>query len=247
MEHPRVLIVLTSHEDLGDTGLKTGFWLEEFASPYYVFRDAGAEVTLASVKGGQPPIDPKSALPEWRTDDTRRFDADAESREALSKTRAISEVDAESYDALFFPGGHGPMWDYPENETLASLIEAFDRAGKPIGSVCHGPVALVDAKAKDGRPLVAGKRITGFTNGEEIAVELAEVVPFLLEDRLRELGAHVHNAADFTSHVVTDGNLVTGQNPQSSAAGAVALLALLKKQKMQHLRARAEQSLPFGF
>lgn len=229
MKPPRILIVLTSHEDLGDTGRRTGFWLEEFASPYYVFRDAGAEVALASVKGGHPPIDPKSALPEWQTDDTRRFDADTESQAALAMTQAISEVDAESYDALFFPGGHGPMWDYPGNETLASLIEAFDRTGKPIGAVCHGPVALVDAKANDGRPLVAGKRVTGFTNGEEAAVELAEVVPFLLEDRLRELDAHIHNAADFTSHVVTDGNLVTGQNPQSSAAGAKALLALLKR------------------
>ncbi|MEM9010911.1 MAG: type 1 glutamine amidotransferase domain-containing protein [Pseudomonadota bacterium] len=228
MDTPRILMVLTSHDDLGETGLKTGFWLEEFASPYYVCRDVGAEVTLASVKGGQPPIDPKSALPEWQTDDTRRFDADAEGKTALANTRAISELGAERYDALFFPGGHGPMWDYPGNETLARLIEAFDRAGKPIGAVCHGPVALVDAKGEDGRPLVAGKRVTAFTNGEEEAVELAEVVPFLLEDRLRALGAHVQNAADFSSHVLTDGNLVTGQNPQSSTAGAKALLALLR-------------------
>ncbi|MEM8792366.1 MAG: type 1 glutamine amidotransferase domain-containing protein [Pseudomonadota bacterium] len=228
MDSPRILIVLTSHDDLGDTGVKTGFWLEEFASPYYVFRDAGAEVTLASIKGGHPPIDPKSALPEWQTDDTRRFDADVQGKKALATTRPLSEVAADGYDAIFFPGGHGPMWDYPDNKTLAHLIEAFDRAGKPIGAVCHGPVALVDAKGADGRPLVAGKRITGFTNGEEAAVELADVVPFLLEDRLRALGADIRNAADFTSHVLTDGNLVTGQNPQSSAAGAEALLGLLK-------------------
>ncbi|MEM8822946.1 MAG: type 1 glutamine amidotransferase domain-containing protein [Pseudomonadota bacterium] len=228
MASPRILMVLTSHDDLGGTGQKTGFWLEEFASPYYVFRDAGADVTLASVKGGHPPIDPKSALPEWQTDETRRFDADAEGKAALATTDPISQVAADGFDALFFPGGHGPMWDYPGNQTLAHLIEAFDRAGKPIGAVCHGPVALVDAKGADGRPLVAGKRMTGFTNGEEAAVDLTDVVPFLLEDRLRALGADIQNAEDFTSHVVTDGNLVTGQNPQSSAAGAEALLALLK-------------------
>lgn len=228
MASPRILMVLTSHDDLGETGQKTGFWLEEFATPYYVFRDAGAEVTLASIKGGQPPIDPKSALAEWQTDETRRFDADSDGKKALSTTHPISEIEADGYDALFFPGGHGPMWDYPGNETLAHLIEAFDRAGKPIGAVCHGPVALVDAKGPDGRPLVAGKQVTGFTNGEEAAVELTDIVPFLLEDRLRALGAEIRNAEDFTSHVVTDGNLVTGQNPQSSAAGAEALLALFK-------------------
>lgn len=227
MTNPRILIVLTSHDQLGDTGEKTGFWLEEFAAPYYVFRDAGAEVSLASVAGGHPPIDPKSAQPEWQTDETRRFDADAKAKNALANTKPITDVDAGDYDAIFFPGGHGPMWDFPGDETLAHLIEAFDEEGKPIGAVCHGPVALVTAKTADGAPLVAGKRVTGFTNGEENAVGLSDVVPFLLEDRLRELGATIDNDEDFAVHVVTDGNLVTGQNPQSSAAGAHGILALL--------------------
>ncbi len=227
MTEPRILIVLTSHDRLGETGERTGFWLEEFASPYYVFRDAGADVTLASVKGGQPPIDPKSVLEEWHTEDTRRFDADAEGQAALAATRPISDLSAADYDAIFFPGGHGPMWDYPGNERLASLIEAFDAEDKPIGAVCHGPVALVDVRKADGTSFVAGRRVSAFTNGEEEAVGLTDVVPFLLEDRLRALGATIENAADFTSNIVTDGNLVTGQNPQSSAAGARGLLRLL--------------------
>lgn len=227
MTHPRILVVLTSHDTLGDTGERTGFWLEEFASPYYVFRDAGADVTLASIAGGQPPIDPKSALEEWQTDDTRRFDADTDATAALAATRAIADLDAGDYDAIFFPGGHGPMWDYPGNNRLARLIEAFDEEGKVIAAVCHGPVALVDAKKSDGTPLVAGKRVSAFTNGEEAGVGLTDVVPFLLEDRLRDLGAVIENGADFTSNVVTDGNLVTGQNPQSSADGARGLLAAL--------------------
>jgi len=227
MTHPRILIVLTSHDQLGDTGDKTGFWLEEFASPYYVFRDAGAEVTLASVAGGQPPIDPKSAQPEWQTDETRRFEADADAKKALAQTTPLTDIDAGGFDAIFFPGGHGPMWDFPGNETLAHLIEAFDEEGKPIGAVCHGPAALVTAKKADGTPLVSGKRVTGFTNGEEDAVGLSSVVPFLLEDHLRELGATIENGEDFTVNVVTDGNLVTGQNPQSSAAGATGILALI--------------------
>ncbi|MEM8836843.1 MAG: type 1 glutamine amidotransferase domain-containing protein [Pseudomonadota bacterium] len=229
MKTPRILVVLTSHDRLGNTGEKTGFWLEEFASPYYAFRDAGAEITLASIKGGQPPIDPKSALAEWQSDDTRRFENDDEAKHALSQTIPIADLDAGSFDAIFFPGGHGPMWDYPENEDLAHLIEAFDEEDKPIGSVCHGPVALVDAKKSDGTPLVAGIRVTAFTNGEEEAVGLTSVVPFLLEDRLRELGAIIENADDFTVHVVTDGNLITGQNPQSSAAGARAVLDVLNR------------------
>ncbi|MEM8795819.1 MAG: type 1 glutamine amidotransferase domain-containing protein [Pseudomonadota bacterium] len=229
MKTPRILVVLTSHDRLGDTGEKTGFWLEEFASPYYAFRDAGAEITLASIKGGHPPIDPKSALAEWQSDDTRRFENDDQAKQALSQTIPIADLDAGSFDAIFFPGGHGPMWDYPENEDLAHLIEAFDEEDKPIGSVCHGPVALVDAKKSDGTPLVAGIRVTAFTNGEEEAVGLTSVVPFLLEDRLRELGAIIENADDFTVHVVTDGNLITGQNPQSSAAGAMAVLDVLNR------------------
>ncbi|UWR23443.1 type 1 glutamine amidotransferase domain-containing protein [Sulfitobacter sp. S190] len=222
-----ILVVLTSHDTLGHTGRKTGFWLEEFATPYYVFRDAGAAVTLASPAGGQPPIDPKSAAPEWQTDATRRFDADDAGRDALAHTLRLSDVDAGDYDAIFFPGGHGPMWDFPDNAALAGLIEAFDAEDKPIGAVCHGPVALVGARKADGTPLVAGRRVTGFTNGEEDAVGLRAVVPFLLEDRLRALGATVDNAADFSAHAITDGTLVTGQNPQSSEVGARAVLALL--------------------
>ena len=227
MTTPRILVVLTSHDALGDTGHKTGFWLEEFAAPYYVFRDAGAEVTLASPAGGHPPIDPKSARPVWQTAATHRFDADEAGKTALASTHRLSDIDAGDYDAVFFPGGHGPMWDYPDNITLAGLIEAFDKEGKPIGAVCHGPAAIVGARRADGTPLVTGRRVTAFTNGEEDAVELSDVVPFLLEDRLRALGATIDNAADFTEHAVTDGNLVTGQNPQSSEAGARALLALL--------------------
>lgn len=227
MTNPRILVVLTSHDTLGNTGRKTGFWLEEFAAPYYVFVDAGAEVTLASPAGGHPPIDPKSAESEWQTQATHRFEADEAGKTALSNTLKLADVDAGDYDAVFFPGGHGPMWDFPENVTLAGLIEAFDEEGKPIGAVCHGPVALVGARKADGTPLVAGRNVTGFTNGEEDAVELSDVVPFLLEDRLRELGATIDNAADFTEHAITDGNLVTGQNPQSSEAGAKAVLALL--------------------
>ncbi|WP_299652019.1 type 1 glutamine amidotransferase domain-containing protein [uncultured Tateyamaria sp.] len=227
MTPSRILIVLTSHDQLGNTGEKTGFWLEEFAAPYYEFRDAGADVTLASIAGGQPPIDPKSALAEWQTDDTRRFDKDTLAKDALANTTPIADLDAGSFDAIFFPGGHGPMWDFPDNNTLAHLIEAFDEEGKPVGAVCHGPVALMAVRKADGTPLVAGKRVTAFTNGEEDAVGLSDVVPFLLEDRLRSLGAIISNDTDFTVNVVTDGNLVTGQNPQSSAEGARAILALL--------------------
>lgn len=227
MTTPRILVVLTSHDTLGKTGRKTGFWLEEFAAPYYVFRDAGADVTLASPAGGHPPIDPKSAEPAWQTDATHRFEADEAGITALANTLKLSAIDAGDYDAVFFPGGHGPMWDYPEDAVLAGLVEAFDEEGKPIGAVCHGPAALVGARKADGTPFVAGRRLTGFTNGEEDAVELSDVVPFLLEDRLRDLGASIDNAPDFTEHAVTDGNLVTGQNPQSSEAGAKAVLALL--------------------
>ena len=228
MKKLRILIVLTSHDRLGDTGNKTGFWLEEFASPYYIFHDAGVEITLASIAGGQPPIDPKSALEEWETDDTRRFNQDKDAKTELANTKSIKELEAGSFDAIFFPGGHGPMWDFPENETLANLIGSFDKERKIIAAVCHGPVALVDVKKSDGTPLVSGKRISAFTNGEEDAVELSEVVPFLLEDRLRDLGAMIENGPDFSINVVTDGNLITGQNPQSSAEGARAVLAALK-------------------
>lgn len=210
---PRILMILTSHDTLGSTGQKTGFWLEELASPYYVFKDAGAQVTLASPKGGQPPIDPKSDTPDWQTDATRRFEGDAEAKAALAKTKPISGLDAGDFDAIFFPGGHGPMWDYPGNQTLANLIEAFDEEVKPIGAVCHGPAALVSAKRSDGSPLVTGRKVTGFTNGEEAAVELTKVVPFLLEEKLKQLGGKYVKGPDFAPFVIADGHIVTGQIP----------------------------------
>jgi putative intracellular protease/amidase len=217
-------MILTSHDTLGSTGQKTGFWLEELASPYCVFKDAGAQVTLASPKGGQPPIDPKSDTPDWQTDATRRFEADAEAKAALAKTKPISGLDAGDYDAIFFPGGHGPMWDYPGNQTLANLIEAFDEEVKPIGAVCHGPAALVSAKRSDGSPLVTGRKVTGFTNGEEAAVQLTEVVPFLLEEKLKQLGGKYVKGPDFAPFVIADGHIVTGQNPASSAMTAKKVL-----------------------
>lgn len=223
----RILMVLTSHDLLGSTGQKTGFWLEELASPYYVFKDAGAQVTLASPKGGQPPIDPKSNTPDWQTDATRRFEADPDAMAALAKTKPIAGLDAGDYDAIFFPGGHGPMWDYPGNQTLANLIEAFDEEVKPIAAVCHGPAALVAAKRSDGLPLVSGRKVTGFTNGEEAAVELTEVVPFLLEEKLKELGGTYVKGPDFQSFVIADGHIVTGQNPASSAATAEKVLEVV--------------------
>lgn len=221
---PRILMVLTSHDTLGSTGQKTGFWLEELASPYYVFKDAGAQVTLASPKGGQPPIDPKSDTPDWQTDATRRFEGDAEAKAALAKTKPISGLDAGDYDAIFFPGGHGPMWDYPGNQTLANLIEAFNEEVKPIAAVCHGPAALVSAKRSDGSPLVSGRKVTGFTNGEEAAVQLTEVVPFLLEEKLKQLGGKYVKGPDFAPFVIADGHIVTGQNPASSAMTAKKVL-----------------------
>jgi putative intracellular protease/amidase len=224
---PRVLILLTSHDVLGDTGELTGFWLEEFAAPYFVFLDAGFEIAIASPKGGQPPIDPKSALPQWQTDDTRRFEDDASARAQLAQTLRIDQVDADDYDALFVPGGHGPMWDYPDNAALAALVSDFDRQGKPIGAVCHGPAALLAATQSGGRPLVAGRSLTAFTNTEEAAVGLSDVVPFLLESRLHALGARIVAAPDFAPHVVVDGNLITGQNPASSAPAAQALIERL--------------------
>ena len=223
----RILMILTSHDVLGSTGQKTGFWLEELASPYYVFKDAGAQVTLASPKGGQPPIDPKSNTPDWQTDATRRFEGDPEAKAALAKTKQIVELDAGDYDAIFFPGGHGPMWDYPGNQPLANLIEAFDEELKPIATVCHGPAALVAAKRSDGLPLVNGRKVTGFTNGEEAAVELTEVVPFLLEEKLKELGGNYVKGPDFELFVIADGHIVTGQNPASSAAAAEKVLEAL--------------------
>ncbi|SDR76453.1 type 1 glutamine amidotransferase domain-containing protein [Pseudomonas oryzae] len=223
----KILMVLTSHDQLGDTGHKTGFWLEEFAAPYYVFKDAGAEITLASPKGGQPPLDPKSSDPGAQTAATRRFEADAEARAALASTLTLDEVRAEDFDALFYPGGHGPLWDLAEDARSVALIERFQALGKPVGAVCHAPAVLRHARGADGQPLVRGRQVTGFSNSEEDAVQLTDVVPFLVEDMLKANGGHYSKAADWQSHVAVDGLLVTGQNPASSDASAEALLKLL--------------------
>ena len=223
----KILIVLTSHDQLGDTGTKTGFWLEEFAAPYYVFKDAGAAITLASPKGGQPPLDPKSDLSENLTELTKRFRTDSAAQAELVNTKKLADVSAADFDAVFYPGGHGPMWDMPDNPTSIALIEAFVKADKPVGAVCHAPAAFVNVRGKDGKYLVNGKRVTGFTNAEEKAEGLTEVVPFLLEDRLKERGALYSKGADWTPHVEVDGKLVTGQNPASSGPAAKELLTLL--------------------
>ena len=225
----KILLVLTSHDQLGDTGHKTGFWLEEFASPYYVFKDAGAQLTLASPKGGQPPIDPKSDAPDAQTAATRRFAEDAEAQHVLASSVPLAQVRAEDFDALFYPGGHGPLWDLAEDATSIALIERFIALGKPVGAVCHAPGVLRHVKAADGTPLVQGKRVTGFSNSEEAAVELTDVVPFLVEDMLKAHGGEYGRAADWNSHVEVDWLLVTGQNPASSDASAEALLALLER------------------
>ena len=227
----KVLIVLTSHDRLGDTGKKTGFWLEELAAPYYMLKDAGVELTLASPKGGQPPLDPKSDLPENQTETTKRFRADAAAQAQLANTKKLADVSADDFGAVFYPGGHGPMWDMPDNATSIALIEAFVKADKPVGAVCHAPVAFVNVRGKDGEYLVKGKRVTGFTNTEEVAVGLDHVVPFLLEDRLKERGGVYSKSADFAPYVQVDGLLVTGQNPASSGPGAEALLKLLRSVK----------------
>jgi putative intracellular protease/amidase len=224
----KILIVLTSHDQLGDTGKKTGFWLEELATPYYVLKDAGAAITLASPKGGQPPLDPKSDQPEHQTGLTKRFRLDTAGQAELANTKKLADVSADDFDAVFYPGGHGPMWDMPDNATSITLIEAFVKADKPVAAVCHAPVALVNVRGKDGEYLVKGKRVTGFTNEEEEAVGLTAVVPFLLEDRLKERGGIYSKAANWVPYVQVDGKLVTGQNPASSGPGAEELLKLLR-------------------
>lgn len=224
----KILMVLTSHDQLGDTGKKTGFWLEEFAAPYYALKDAGAEIVLASPKGGQPPLDPKSDEPDAQTEATHRFKADEAAQKALASTVTLSSVKAEDFDAVFYPGGHGPLWDLAEDKASIGLIEAFAKADKPVGAVCHAPGVFRHVKAPDGEFLVKGRKVTGFTNSEEEAVGLTDVVPFLVEDMLQANGGHYSKGADWASHVVTDGKLVTGQNPGSSEAAAEALLALLK-------------------
>jgi len=223
-----ILIVLTSHDQLGDTGKLTGFWLEEFAAPYYRMLDAGAAITLASPKGGQPPLDPKSNEPDFQTDATRRFDADADAQKELANTMRLAEMDSGAFDALFYPGGHGPLWDLAEDTDSIQLIESFLAQNKPVATVCHAPAVLHRVKNAVGEPLPKGKRVTGFSNSEEAAVELTDIVPFLVEDRLQELGGLYEKAEDWTSHVVVDGMLITGQNPASSEGVADALLESLK-------------------
>ncbi|WP_426192085.1 type 1 glutamine amidotransferase domain-containing protein [Massilia sp. DWR3-1-1] len=222
-----VLMVLTSHDQLGNTGKKTGFWLEEFAAPYYTLKDAGATLTLASPLGGQPPLDPKSDEPDAQTDATTRFKGDAAAKAALASTVKLATVKAADFDAVFYPGGHGPLWDLAEDKASIALIEAMIAAGKPVAAVCHAPGVLRHVKAADGTPLVKGKQVTGFTNTEEDAVGLTDVVPFLVEDMLKENGGVYSKGADWASYVLTDGLLITGQNPASSEAGAKALLKLL--------------------
>jgi putative intracellular protease/amidase len=224
----KILMVLTSHEKLGDTGNKTGFWLEEFAAPYYVFKDAGAEVVLASPKGGQPPLDPKSDAPDAQTANTDRFRKDAAATAALASTHKLSEVADGKYDAVFYPGGHGPLWDLAEDRDSIRLIESSQASGIPVAAVCHAPAVLRHAKTADGSPLVKGKSVTGFTNTEEAAVGLTDVVPFLVEDMLKSNGGKYSKKDDWQSYAITDGKLVTGQNPASSEAAAEAVLALLR-------------------
>ncbi|WEX75567.1 type 1 glutamine amidotransferase domain-containing protein [Sinorhizobium numidicum] len=223
----KILMVLTSHDQLGNTGKPTGFWLEEFAAPYYVFKDAGAEITLASPKGGQPPIDPKSDDPGNQTEAMTRFKEDPAAQKALANTERLGDVKAGSFDAVFYPGGHGPMWDLVNDKSSIALIEGFYNAGKPVAAVCHAPAVLQKVTYR-GEPIVKGKRVTGFTNSEEEAVQLTEVVPFLVEDELKRLGGRYEKAGDWADFTVVDGRLITGQNPSSSTSAAKELLKLLQ-------------------
>lgn len=225
----KVLFVLTSHSELGDTGKKTGFWVEEFAAPYYVFADAGVEVTLASPEGGEPPVDPSSEAPGAQTEATERYNQDKELQEKMRNTKKLSQVSAEDFDAVFYPGGHGPLWDLTESEDSIRLIEAFSKQQKPVAAVCHAPAVFAKVKNKSGEPFVKGKNVTGFTNSEEEAVKLTEVVPFLVEKKLQELGGNYSKAEDWQPHVVRDGLLITGQNPASSEGVARELLKLMQK------------------
>lgn len=221
----KILMILTSHDRLGDTGKATGFWLEEFTAPYYVFKEAQAEITLASPKGGQPPLDPKSNDPSQQTDSTHRFDADLEAQAALANTLTLSNINATEYDAVFYPGGHGPLWDLAEDSDSIAIIESMYAAGKTVSAVCHAPAVLRHAKGPDGTALVQGKSVTGFSNSEEAAVELTDIVPFLVEDELKAKGGNYSKGDDWQSYACTDGKLITGQNPASSAAVAAAVLA----------------------
>jgi putative intracellular protease/amidase len=223
----KVLLVLTSHDQLGDTGMKTGFWLEEFAAPYYVFKDQGADITLATPKGGLPPLDPTSDGEDFQTDATRRYAGDKDAQQHLATTVKLDTINSADYDAVFYPGGHGPLWDLSENEKSKEIIESQFNAGKPVGLVCHAVAALRHTKLSNGDALVKGKRVTGFSNAEEAAVQLTDVVPFLVEDNLIENGGLYNKGDDWVSYIETDANLITGQNPASSEAVAVAMLAQL--------------------
>ena len=241
----KILMVLTSHADLGNTGEKTGFWLEEFAAPYYVFRDAGAEVVIASPHGGQPPLDPKSDADDAQTPATRRFRADPEATAALASTHRLSDVVADDFDAVFYPGGHGPLWDLAEDLDSIGLIESTYAAGKPVAAVCHAPAVFRHAIDPDGLPLVKGKSVTGFSNTEEAAVGLTDVVPFLVEDMLRKNGGEYSRQDDWQPYAITDGHLVTGQNPASSEPAARAVLALLQQPRVAGAaRRRPERAAP---
>ena len=224
----KILMILTSHDQLGDTGKKTGFWLEEFAAPYYVFKDAGAEIVLASPKGGQPPLDPKSDDADAQTDDTQRFKKDTAAIDALAHTMKLAEVSGDEFDAMFYPGGHGPLWDLAEDAHSIKLIESMAAAGKTVSAVCHAPAVFRHTKSADGSPLVKGKQVTGFTNSEEAAVQLTQVVPFLVQDMLEANGGLYQKGPDWQSFIVTDGKLITGQNPASSAAAAHAVVTQLQ-------------------
>ncbi len=224
-----ILFVLTSHDELGNTGEKTGFWVEEFAAPYYLLKDKGVQVTIASPKGGQPPIDPKSASADFETPATVRFNADQETQNILSKTIKLETVNEADYDAVFYPGGHGPLWDLAEDKKSIALIEAFYNNNKPVSAVCHAPGIFKHTKNADGTPLVKGKKVTGFTNSEEDAVQLTDVVPFLVEDMLKSAGGIYSKGDDWTPYAIEDGLLITGQNPASSERVAELLLKKLEK------------------
>jgi len=223
----KILMILTSHDKLGDTGKKTGFWLEEFAAPYYVLLDAGAKITLVSPAGGQPPLDPQSDVPEAQTEATERFKKDNAAQRVLGNTTKLAEIDADGFDAIFYPGGHGPLWDLAENADSQRMIETFMAKDRPLAAVCHAPAIFQHTKRADGKSLISGRRVTGFSNTEEAAVGLTKIVPFLLEDMLEANGGLYEKGPDWGSYVVVDGNLVTGQNPTSSEAAAKALLKLL--------------------
>lgn len=223
----KILFVLTSHDQLGDTGKKTGFWVEEFANPYYTLLDQGAEITLATPKGGAAPIDPSSDTPDASTKDTERFNNDPLAQEKIKNTKVLADMKADDFDAVFYPGGHGPLWDLATDARSQSLIEKFNEQGKPIAFVCHAPAALKEVKGTDGGFLVKGKKVTGFTNTEEAAVQLTDVVPFLVENALKENGGVFSRADDWAAYAVQDGNLITGQNPASSELVAEKLLASL--------------------